>query len=155
MPGLSKTQHSAAERARLTLVGGGAVSLGTLAIAHSSSASVAIAVGVGAAITSLCAALPRIIAELKDNRVACIKTENDAQVALEAARRYTTVVNAGLQGNLDAAALLLKLQLLDAQMLVDPCFRDDILRALLPDPRASCEANVGMTPASLDNRNHG
>jgi hypothetical protein len=155
MPGLSKTQRSAAERACLTLVGGGAGSLGTLAVAHSSTASVAIAVGVGAAITSLCAALPGIIAELKDKGVARIKTENDAQIALEAARLRTTLVNAGLEGNLDAATLLLKLQLLDTQMLVDPCFRDDILRALLPDPRTPCEADVRTIPANLDNRNHG
>lgn len=149
MRGLSKTQRSAVERACLTLGCGGAGSLGTLAIAHSPSASVAIAVGLGAAlasnaIASLSTALPGIIAALSAKKVARIKAKADARVALEAARQRTTLVNAGLEGKLEAALSLLKLQPLDAQVLVDPRFSEQTLRALLPDPRPSCEADFRL-----------
>jgi hypothetical protein len=150
MQGLSKTQRCTVERTCLTLGGGGAGSLGALAIAHSPSASLAIAAGVVAALASnaiatLSAALPGIIAALGAKKVARIKARADAQVAVEAARQRTTLVNAGLEGKLDAALSLLKLQPLDAQVLVDPRFRDEMLRALLPDPRATCETDSGLT----------
>jgi hypothetical protein len=144
MRGLPKTQRSAVERTCLTLGGGGAGSLGTLAMAHSPSAPAAIAVGVGtafAAIAALCPWLPDIITALSAKKVARIKAKADARVALERARQRTALVHAGLQGKLDAALTLLKLQPLDAQVLVDPRLSDDVLRALLPDPRAPYQAD--------------
>ncbi|MGH3249010.1 MAG: hypothetical protein ACRDOI_22785 [Trebonia sp.] len=148
MQGLSETQRSALERTCLTLGGCGAGSLCTLAIAHGPSASVAIAVGVGAAlasaVASLSAALPAIIAALGAREVARSKANAEAQVALEGARQRSTLVNAGLEGRLDAALSLLKLQPLGTQVLVDPRFGDDMLRALLPEPRASCETDSGL-----------
>lgn len=137
MRGLPKAQLSAVEGACLTLGGGGAGSLGTLAITHSSSAAAAIAVSVVAIVASLSAGLPRIIAALNDKKVARLRAETEAHVALEAARQRTALVNAGLEGQLEAAVSLLKLQPLDAQVLTDPGLSEDVLRALLPGPRAS------------------
>ena len=150
MRGLSKTQRDVVERTCLTLGGGSAGSLGTLAMAHSPSASAAIAVGVGTAlagnaIASFSARLPRIITALSAKKVARIKAKADAQVALEQARQRTTLVNAGLEGKLDAALSLLKLQPLDAQVLVDLRLSDERLRILLPDPRAPSETEARLT----------
>jgi hypothetical protein len=144
MPGLPKTQRSAIKRACWTLGYGGAGFLSSLAIMHGPWAPTAIAVGVVAAVASnaiaeLSAALPPIIAALSAKNVARVKAETDAKVALEGARRRTTLVNAGLEGNLDAALSLLKLQMLDTQVLARPRLSEDMLRELLPDPRAPYE----------------
>lgn len=161
MQGPSKTQRSALTRICLTMLGGGgAGSLGTLAVAHGPNATAAIAVGVGAAVTSvaafagtaiisLCAALPGIIAALPNvvaaldaRGVARIKAKADAKVAREGARQRTALMRAGLNGsNLEAAVTLLKLQPLDADVLVDPRLRDDVLLALLPGPRPAWESH--------------
>jgi hypothetical protein len=142
MRGLSKTQRGVVERTCLTLGGGGAGSLGALAMAHSPSALAAIAVGLGTAlvsnaVASFSARLPGIIAALSAKKVACIKAKADAKVALEGSQQRTALVNAGLEGKLDAVLPLLKLQPLDAQVLVDPRLSADVLRALLPDPRTA------------------
>jgi hypothetical protein len=144
MQGLPKTQRSAVKRACLTLGCGGASFLGTLAIMHGPSAPLAIAVGAGGAVAShavaeLSSALPGIIAALSAKTVARIKAKTDAEVALEGARRRTALVNAGLEGKLDAAVSLLKLQVLDAQQPGGRRLSEDLLRELLPDPRAPQE----------------
>jgi hypothetical protein len=154
MPGLPKTQRSAIKRACWTLGCGSAGFLSTLAVTHGPGAPTAIAVGAAAAVASnaiavgaaaavasnaiaeLSAALPAIIMALSTKKVARIKAKADAKVALEGARRRTTLVNAGLEGNLAAALYLLKLQVLDAQVLARPRLSEDMLRELLPDPRA-------------------
>lgn len=87
------------------------------------------------AIAELSAALPAIIMALGKKKVACIKAKADAKVALEGERRRTILVKAGLEGNLDAVLSLLKLQVLDAQVLTRPRLSEDMLRELLPDPR--------------------
>ena len=146
MSALLKTQRSAIKRACWTLGCGGAGFLSTLAIMHGPGAPVAIAVGTAAAVASnaiaeLSAALPAIIVALSTKKVARIKAKADAKVALEGARRRTTLVNAGLEGNLDAALYLLKLQVLDTQVLARPRLSEDMLRELLPDPRAPHEGD--------------
>jgi hypothetical protein len=90
---------------------------------------------VGNAVTELSAALPGIITALGAKKVARIKARTDAKIALEGARRRTALVNAGLEGKLDAALSLLKLQMLDAQVLARPRLSEDMLRELLPGPR--------------------
>jgi hypothetical protein len=144
MQGLPKTQRSAVKRACWSLGCGGASFLGTVAIMHGPSAPLAIAVGTGAAVAShaiaeLSSALPGIIAALSAKKVARIKAKTDAKVALEGARRRTALVNAGLEGNLDAAVSLLKLQVLDAQLPAGRRLSEDLLRELLPGPRAPQE----------------
>lgn len=146
MPALPKTQRSAIKRACWTLGYGGAGFLSTLAIMHGLGAPTAVAVGAvvmvaSNAIAELSAALPAIIKALSTKKVARIKAETDAEVALERERRRTTLVNAGLEGNLDAALPLLKLQILDAQVFARPRLSEDMLRELLPDPRAPHEGD--------------
>jgi hypothetical protein len=141
MRGLPKTQRSAMKRACWTLGSGGAGVLGTMAIMHGPSAPLAIAVGAAAAVASntiaeLSAALPGIIAALSAKMVARIKAKTDAAVAVEGERRRTALVNAALEGKLDAALSLLKLQVIDAQVVAGRRFSDDMLRELLPQPRA-------------------
>jgi hypothetical protein len=106
-------------------------------------------VGTGAAVAShaiaeLSSALPGIIAALSAKKVARIKAKTDAKVALEGARRRTALVNAGLEGNLDAAVSLLKLQVLDAQLPAGRRLSEDLLRELLPGPRAPQEEDSGL-----------
>jgi hypothetical protein len=146
MQGLSKTRRSAVKRTCWTLSCGGASMLSTLAIIHSPSAPTAVAVGVGAAVAGnavaeLSSALPAIITALSARKVARIKAKTDAKVALEGARRRTALVNAGLDGKLDAALSLLKLQVLDAQVPAGRRLSEGMLRELLPDPRAPYEDN--------------
>jgi hypothetical protein len=134
------------ERACWTLGCGGAGFLSTLAIMHGPGEPTAIAVGAAAAVASnaiaeLSAALPSIIAALSAKKVARIKAKTDAKVAMEGARRRTTLVNAGLEGKLDAALSLLKLQMLDTQVLARARLSEDMLRELLPEPRASYEGD--------------
>ena len=141
MRGRPKTQRSAMKRACWTLGSGGAGVLGTMAIMHGPSAPLAIAVGAAAAVASntiaeLSAALPGIIAALSAKKVARIKAKTDAAVAVEGERRRTALVNAALEGKLDAALSLLKLQVIDAQVLAGRRLSDDMLRELLPQPRA-------------------
>ena len=141
MRGLPKTQRSAIKRACWTVGCGGAGVLSTMAIMHGPSAPLAIAVGAAAAIASntiaeLSAALPGIIAALSAKKVARIKAKTDAAVAVEGERRRTALVNAALEGKLDAALSLLKLQVIDAQVLAGRRLSDDMLRELLPQPRA-------------------
>jgi hypothetical protein len=151
MPALLKTQRSAIKRACWTLGYSGAV-FSTLAIMHGPGALTAIVAGaaamaaaaaaaVGNAIAKLSATLPAIITALSAKKVACIKAKADAKVALEGARRRTTLVNAGLDGKLDAALCLLKLQMLDAQVLARRRLSEDMLRELLPDPRPPHEGD--------------
>jgi hypothetical protein len=144
MRGLPNTQRSAMKRACWTLGCGGAGVFSTLAITHGPSAPLAIAVGAVAAVASnaiaeLSCALPGIIAALSAKKVARIKAKTDAEVALEGARRRTVLVNAGLEGKLDAAVSLLKLQVLDAQLPGGRRLSEDLLRELLPGPRAPQE----------------
>ena len=144
MQGPPKTQRSVMARSCLMLGSGGAGSLCALAVVHISNATTAVAAGVGAAlagnaIVSLCAALPGIITALSAGNVARIKAQAEAEVRRERARQRTALVKAGLDGNLEAAIKLLRLQPLDADVLVDPRFSDAQLLALLPDPRAPCE----------------
>lgn len=146
MPGLPKTQRSAIKRACWTLGCGGTGFLSTLALMHGPGAPIAIAVGAiaavaGNAIAELSAALPAIIMSLSTKKVARIKAKSDARVALEGARRRTTLVNAGLEGKLDAALSMLKLQVLDTQVLARSRLSEDMLRELLPDPFAPREGD--------------
>ena len=149
MRGLLKSQRSAMKRACWTAGCGGAGVLSTLAIMHGPSAPAAIAVGAGAAVASnavaeLSAALPGVIAALSAKKVARIKAKTDAEVALEEARRRTALVNAGLEGKLDAAIDLLKLQVIDAQVLAGRRLSEDMLRELLPQPRAAHDEDSGL-----------
>jgi len=96
-------------------------------------------------IAELSAALPGIIAALSAKKVARIRAKTDAAVAVEGERRRTALVNAALEGKLDAALSLLKLQPLDAQVLVDLRLSDERLRILLPDPRAPSETEARLT----------
>lgn len=121
---------------------GGAGVLGTLAIMHGPSAPAVVAVGAGAAVASnavaeLSAALPGVIAALSAKKVARIKAKTDAKVALEEARRRTALVNAGLEGKLDAALDLLKLQVIDAQVVAGRRLSEGMLHELLPRPRTA------------------
>lgn len=148
MQGLSKTQRSAMARICPTLAGGGAGSLGALAMAHNPGAAVAIAVVAGTiscAIASLGVALPGIIAALSAKEVARIRAEADAEVARERPRQQTALLNAGLDGKLDAALKLLQLQAPDADVLTDPRFSGDTLRALCTGPRAPWETGPRPT----------
>jgi hypothetical protein len=149
MRGLPKTQRSAMKRACWTLGCGGAGVFSTLAIMHGPSAPLAIAVGAGAAVASnavaeLSTALPGVIAALSAKKVARIKAKTDAKVALEEARRRTALVNAGLEGKLDAALDLLKLQVIDAQVLAGRRLSEGMLRELLPQPRAAHDQASGL-----------
>jgi hypothetical protein len=149
MRGLLKSQRSAMKRACWTAGCGGAGVLSTLAIMHGPSAPAAIAVGAGAAVASnavaeLSAALPGVIAALSAKKVARIKAKTDAEVALEEARRRTALVNAGLEGKLDAAIDLLKLQVIDAQVLAGRRLSEGMLRELLPQPRAAHDEASGL-----------
>ena len=149
MRGLLKSQRSAMKRACWTAGCGGAGVLSTLAIMHGPSAPAAIAVGAGAAVASnavaeLSAALPGVIAALSAKKVARIKAKTDAEVALEEARRRSVLVNAGLEGKLDAAIDLLKLQVIDAQVLAGRRLSEDMLRELLPQPRAAHDEASGL-----------
>jgi hypothetical protein len=137
------------KRACWTLGCGGAGVFSTLAIMHGPSAPLAIAVGAGAAVASnavaeLSAALPGVIAALSAKKVARIKAKTDAKVALEEARRRTALVNAGLEGKLDAALDLLKLQVVDAQVLAGRRLSEGMLRELLPQPRAAHDEASGL-----------
>jgi hypothetical protein len=150
MRGLTKTQRFAVERACLTLGGGSVGTVGMLALGHSPGAPTAVIVGLatalaGNALASLGTAAPGIITALSAKKVARIKARADAQVAVETTRQRTTLVNAGLDGKLDAALSLLKLQLVDAQLLLDPRFRADTLRELMPDPRGPGEDDLKLT----------
>ena len=116
---------------------------------HGLSAPAAIAAGavaavVGGAVAELCSALPGIITALSAKKVARIKAKTDAKVALEAARRRTVLVNAGLDGKLDAALSLLKLQVLGVQVLAGRRLSEDMLRELLPEPRVPYEEGSGL-----------
>lgn len=149
MRGLPKTQRSAMKRACWTLGSGGAGVLGTMAIMHGPSAPIAIAVGAAAAVASntiaeLSAALPGIIAALSAKKVARIKAKTDAAVAVEGERRRTALVNAALEGKLDAALSLLKLQVIDAQVLAGRRLSDDMLRELLPQPRSPHQGDSAL-----------
>lgn len=149
MRGLLKSQRSAMKRACWTAGCGGAGVLSTLAIMHGPSAPAAIAVGAGAAVASnavaeLSAALPGVIAALSAKKVARIKAKTDAEVALEEARRRSVLVNAGLEGKLDAAIDLLKLQVIDAQVLAGRRLSEGMLRELLPQPRAAHDEDSGL-----------
>jgi hypothetical protein len=122
---------------------GGAGFIGTLAMVHGPDAA---AVGVGAAFAcnvtaELTAALPNIIKALCARKVECTKAKADAKVALELARQRTALVNAGLEGKLDAALCLLKLQTLDTHVAGGRRLSEDMLRELLPGPRVSSEAD--------------
>jgi hypothetical protein len=144
MRGLPKTQQSAVKRTYWALGCGGAGSLSTLAMMHGLGAPGAIAAGAVAAVVSnaiaeLSGALPTIIAALSAKRVARIRAKTDAQVALERARRRTMLVSAALEGKLDAALSLLKLQMLAAQVRARPRLSENMLRELLPDPRSPHE----------------
>jgi hypothetical protein len=141
-----KAQRGVVERVCLALGGSGVGSLGTLAVAHSSSTWTVIAVSAAAAVASLGAALPGIIGALGAKRVARINAETEARVAVEGAQQRTTLVQAGLDGRLDAALSLLRLQPLDARVLADPLLNDETLRALLPGPRGPSEA---VPPAAI------
>jgi hypothetical protein len=137
------------KRAWWTLGSGGAGVLGTMAVMHGPSAPVAIAVGAAAAVASntiaeLSAALPGIIAALSAKKVARIKAKTDAAVAVEGERRRTALVNAALEGKLDAALSLLKLQVIDAQVLAGRRLSDDMLRELLPQPRAPHQGDSAL-----------
>src|ERR1700744_2222254 len=147
MRGLPKTQRSAMKRACWTLGSGGAGVLGTMAIMHGPSAPLAIAVGAAAAIASntiaeLSAALPGIIAALSAKKVARIKAKTAAAVAVEGERRRRALVNATLEGKLDAARSLLKLQVIDAQVLAGRRLSDDLRRELRPHPCASYQVGA-------------
>ncbi|HEY6494471.1 MAG TPA: hypothetical protein VIZ43_14450 [Trebonia sp.] len=146
-----KAQRGVVERVCLALGGSGVGSLGTLAVAHSSSASTVIAVAAAAAVASLGAALPGIIGALSAKRVARINAETESRVAVEGAQQRTTLVQAGLDGRLDAALSLLRLQPLDARVLADPLLSDETLRALLPGPRGPAETIVptAIPPAGI------
>lgn len=149
MRGLPKTQRGAVKRTWWTLGCGGASFLSTVAIMHGQSAPAAIAAGavaavLGGAVAELWSALPGIITALSAKKVARIKAQTDAKVALEAARRRTTLVNAGLDGKLDAAVSLLKLHVLDAQVLAGRRLSEEMLLELLPDPRAAYEESSGL-----------
>ncbi len=149
MRGLLKSQRSAMKRACWTAGCGGAGVLSTLAVMHGPTAPAAIAVGAGAAVASnavaeLSAALPRVIAALSAKKVARIKAKTDSEVALEEARRRTALVNAGLEGNLDAAIDLLKLQVIDAQAHAGRRLSEGMLRELLPPPRAAHDEDSGL-----------
>lgn len=149
MRGLPKTQRSAMKRACWTLGSGGAGVLGTMAIMHGPSAQLAIGVGAAAAVASntiaeLSAALPGIIAALSAKKVARIKAKTDAAVAVEGERRRTALVNAALEGKLDAALSLLKLQVIDAQVLAGRRLSEDMLRELLPQPRAAHQRDSAL-----------
>lgn len=148
MEGLPKTQRSAVKRTCLTLGCGGAGFLGSLAVVHSPGAPAALAVGAVAAVLSnvvaeLSAALPAIIAALSAKRVACIKAKAGAKVELEGARRRTILVNAGLEGKLDAVNLL-RLLMIDDQMRARPRLSGEMLRELLPGPRVPYEGDSGL-----------
>ena len=77
-------------------------------------------------------------------KVARIKAKTDATVAVEGARRRTALVNAALEGKLDAALSLLKLQVIDAQVLAGRRLSDDMLRELLPQPRAPHQGDSAL-----------
>jgi hypothetical protein len=145
MQGLPKTQRSAVKRTCWTLGCGGAGALGTMTITHGPSAPTVIVLGIAAAavagnaIAGLCAALPSIIAALSARKVARIKARSDAEVAREESRRRSALVKAGLEGKLDAALCLLKLQVIDAQVRTGRRFSENMLRELLPNPRAPHE----------------
>jgi hypothetical protein len=150
MRGLLKSQRSAMKRACWTAGCGGAGVLSTLAVMHGPTAPAAIAVGAGAAVASnavaeLSAALPRVIAALSAKKVARIKAKTDSEVALEEARRRTALVNAGLQGKLDAAIDLLKLQVIDAQVHAGRRLSEGMLRELLPPPRVAHDEDSGLS----------
>lgn len=136
MSGLSKAQRSAIGRVCLAL-GGGAGGIGTLIMTHNLGVSSAV---VG---TAAIAALPGIIRELNVKKVARIKAETEAEVARQAAQRRTTLVNAGLNGNLNAVGLL-TWQVLDDQVLAGHPLSEDMLRELLLVPRASYKEDPGQ-----------
>lgn len=137
MRGVPKTQRGAVKRTWWTLGCGGAGFVSTAAIMHGPCAPAAIAVGalaaVAFAVAELSSALPAIIAAMSAKKV-----------ALEAAQRRTTLVNAGLDGKLDAAVRLLKLDVLDAQVLAGRRLSEEMLRELLPDPRPPYEEDSGL-----------
>jgi hypothetical protein len=144
MQGLPKTQRSAVKRACWSLGCGGAGCVSTLAMTHGPSTPIAIAVGVvtavlGHATAELSTALPGIISALSAKKVARIKAKTDAKVVLEQVRQHTALVNAGLEGKLDAALCLLKLQTLNAHVLAGRRLSEDMLRELLPEPRIPFE----------------
>jgi hypothetical protein len=138
MQGLSKTQRSAMPRIGLTL---GVGTLGALTIAHNLNAAAAIVIGAGAALASIVAALPGII-----------RAKAEAEVTVERMRQRTLLIEAGLGCNLGAAMDLLKLQPFDADVVRDPRFGEELLRALLPDPRGPCEPDPGpaVRPAVIE-----
>jgi hypothetical protein len=145
-------------RIGFTLGGGSAATLGALAIAHRQDAAAVVALGVAAALASiiaaLCTALPDVIAELSARKVAGVKANADADVARERARQRTLLIEAGLGHNLDAAMNLLRLQPLDADVLMDPRFGVDLLRLLLPDPRLPSEPESGRSSSRIDRSAH-
>jgi hypothetical protein len=53
-------------------------------------------------------------------------------------------VNAALDGKLDAALSLLKLQVIDAQVLAGRRLSEDMLRELLPQPRAPHQGDSAL-----------
>jgi len=160
MEEVPRAQRSAVKRTCWTLGCGGAGFVGTLAMTHGPGAPAAIAVGVVAAfacnvIAGLSAALPDIIKALSVKKVACTKAKADATIALEAARQRTALINAGLEGKLEAALCLLKLQMLNAHVLAGRRLSEDMLRELLPDPRVPYEGDSGLAvvePRTLGSR---
>jgi len=137
------------KRAWWTLGCGGASLFGTLLITRGPSrpaaiAAFAVAVAACHMVAELCSALPAIITALSAKRVARIKARTGARLALEGARRSTALVNAGLDGKLDAALSLLKLQLLDAQAPAGRRLSEDMLRELLPGPRVPHEEDARL-----------
>lgn len=140
MEGLPKTQRSVVKRACWSLGCGGAGFVSTLVVMHGPDAPAALAVGLvtaaaGHAIAELSAALPGIITALSAKKVARIKAKTDSEVALEQVRQRTALVNAGLEGKLEAALYLLKLHTLNAHVLAGRRLSEEMLRELLPDPR--------------------
>lgn len=100
-----------------------------------------VVITVGNALPRLVSTLPAIITERKAKKVAVTRAKLDSKVTQEGERRRDALAKAALGGNVEAQSLW-SLQMLDDQMRAGRQFSEDMLRELLPRPRAGRSARA-------------
>lgn len=166
MPRLPNAQQSAQKCTRWALgcgVGFAGVDvmlhgldISSLLAAIAAGAVSSVAITVCNALPRLISTLPAIIAERKAKKVAVTRAKLDSKVTQEGERRRDALAKAALGGNLEARSLW-GLQMLDDQMRAGRQFSEDMLRELLPRPRASYDADPKLSvsrPAKSESRKH-
>ncbi len=142
-PSTPASPQTFASRIGLTVCGGGAGWLATLAFAHkpSTTALAAVAAGVALAVNagaSICKALPEIIRALSDRNTARIMATAEAEILVMRARARIEFARAGLEPDkFVQAAEMLRLLSIDPDMSPDGRrLNDHDLARLLAAPRS-------------------